>query len=398
MIQVESADQFLKQVSGSVAEGERIRLCLQCGSCSGVCPFGFAMEFPPQAIIASLRAGELKPMLDTDSIWLCVSCYACTNVCPAKIPLTPGLLSSVKAEKLMKSSVPTELQDALVNARKYGNTVGESPRKRADWAADFTVEVPILAKTKKPVDVLWYVGDYPSYHARVQQVTRATAKIFKALGVSFGILGPEEQSDGDVFHLAGERGLFELLASKNAKTFEKYEFKEIVTTDPHAYNTFKHEYPKLGYRFPVRHYAQFLHAHLDRLRSLMKNKLEARVAYHDPCGLGRANDNHIYEEPREIIEAIPGAELVEMGHNRTTSICCGGGGGGMWLDGFAWEKAGTRTSEWRIHEAVAAGAQILAVACPYETPRFDDAVKSTNHAKDIAVKDIAELVADAIQG
>jgi heterodisulfide reductase subunit C len=123
-------------------------------------PFGFAMEYPPQGIIASLRAGELKPLLDSDSIWLCVSCYACTNICPAKIPLTPGLLAGVKAEKLLQGSVPKELQDALTNARRYGNTVGESPKKRADWFRDFTFEVPLLAKLKKPVDVLWYVGDY----------------------------------------------------------------------------------------------------------------------------------------------------------------------------------------------------------------------------------------------
>jgi Fe-S oxidoreductase len=130
----------------------------------------------------------------------------------------------------------------------------------------------------------------------------------------------------------------------------------------------------------------------------MTHSLGARVAYHDPCGLGRANDNHIYDEPRRVLQAIPGLELVEMGHSRSTSICCGGGGGGMWLDGFSWEKAGTRPSEWRVQEAFAAGAQVLAVACPYETPRFDDAVKSTNHAKDIVVKDIAELVSDAIHG
>lgn len=398
MIRVESAAQFLDQVSDSVVDGEKIRRCLQCGSCSGVCPFGFAMEHPPQNMIATLRAGEIEPLIESDSIWLCVSCYACTNACPANIPLTPGLLARTKAGKLLAGSVPAELQEALTHARRYGNTFGESPRRRADWLKDFTVDVPIMAAQKKPVDVLWHVGDYPSYHPRVQMVSRAFAKILHILGVSFGILGPEEQTEGDVFHLAGERGLFELLAGKSAKIFSKYEFKTILTTDPHAFNTLKHEYPKLGHRFPVEHYTRYLHARLADLAPLMTHELGKRVAYHDPCGLGRANDNHIYEEPRALLAAIPGAALVEMGHNRTTGICCGGGGGGMWLDGFSWERAGSRPSEWRVQEAAAAGAEILAVACPYETPRFEDAVKSKGLAGRLEVKDIAELVSEAIHG
>ncbi len=396
MVQVDSAIQFLEKVSESVIDGEKIRRCLQCGSCSGVCPFGFAMEHPPQKIIAQLRAGDLEPVLESDSIWLCISCHACTNICPAGIPLTPGMLAGMKTEKLMKASVPQELQDSLTNARSRANTMGESPKKRADWVKSAGVDVPIMAKHKQPVDVLWIVGDYPSYHSRVIEVSKAMAKIFTAMGVSFGILGPEEWSDGDIFHLAGERGLFELLAGKNAKALKKYKFKMVVTTDPHIYNTFTHEYPKLGYDFPVRHYTQFLCENMEKLKSLLTKSLDKKVTYHDPCGLGRANDNHIFDEPRELINAIPGVEMVEMGHNKTTSICCGGGGGGMWLDGFSWEKAGTRTSEWRVREAVATGAQVMAVACPYETPRFDDAVKNLGHQNEIVVKDIAELLAEAI--
>jgi Fe-S oxidoreductase len=214
--------------------------------------------------------------------------------------------------------------------------------------------------------------------------------------VDFGILGPEEQSDGDSQRLAGERGLFELLATKNAKAMAKYSFKEVLTTDPHAYNAFKHEYPRLGFNFPVKHYTQFLAERLDQLKPMLKNELVMRVAYHDPCYLGRANDNNIYEEPRQLLAAIPGVELVEMSHSRANSLCCGGGGGGMWLDGFAWEQTKSRSSEWRVHEAATAGAQVLAVACPYETPRFDDAVKNTGNQGTLAVKDIAELLADAM--
>jgi Fe-S oxidoreductase len=126
----------------------------------------------------------------------------------------------------------------------------------------------------------------------------------------------------------------------------------------------------------------------------LKQEVEARVTFHDPCYLGRANG--VYDEPRQLLEAIPGVELVEMAHNRSASLCCGGGGGGMWLDGFQWEKAHTRLSEWRVREAVTAGANILVVACPYESPRFEDAAKMVQEAGQLAVKDIAEMLAEAM--
>ena len=219
--------------------------------------------------------------------------------------------------------------------------------------------------------------------------------MLNALNIKFGILGPEENSDGDTQSFTGEWGLFELLARKNIKAMGKYRFKEIITADPHAFNALKHEYPRLGFSKTVKHYTQFLAERLDQLKPLLKNSLERRVTYHDPCYLGRANKNNIYEEPRELLEAIPGVELVEMSHNRELSICCGGGGGGMWLDGYSWEKAHTRTTDWRINEAVHAGADVLAVACPYETPRFEDAVKSTGHEGELMVKDIVELLAES---
>lgn len=399
-----SAD-FLHRIAEAVPDGDRVQLCLQCGACSGVCPFGFIMKYPPHGMIAALRAGMLDDLLDADTGWMCISCYACTEVCPAKIPVTAGLTTRVKEEMLLAGNVPTELQDALEKAQRYFNPLGESPRKRAEWASDLLPEIPLLAKFKEPVDVLWFVGDYASYHPRVTPATRAFAKILHALGVKFGILGPEEVSDGDSLRLAGEIGLYEMLVEKNAQAFGKYEFNEIITTDPHAFNALKNEYPTLDVVYPVRHYTQFLAEHIEDLAGSMKDGFEALVAYHDPCYLGRVNG--IYDEPRRLLEAIPGVDLVEMSHHRQNSLCCGGGGGGMWLDGFQWEKAHVRLSEWRVQEAVAAlgksdngeednRRRILAVACPYETPRFDDATKTVRGAQGLEVMDIAELLAEAM--
>ena len=200
-----------------VTDGERIRACLQCASCSGVCPFGHIMDFPPGKMIALLRANMFDKVLDKDTVWMCVSCYACTEFCPAKIPLTPGLLTRAKEELLLAGTIPSELQDALENTQRYGNPLGESPRKRAEWAADIEPEVVIMRKAQRPMDALWFVGDYASYHPRVQKATKALAKILNTLKVNFGILGPEETSDGDSQRLAGESGLFEVLAEKNGR-------------------------------------------------------------------------------------------------------------------------------------------------------------------------------------
>ena len=385
---------FYEQVLEATPDGERLRLCLQCGDCSGICPFGYLMVHPPSRMIAHLRADRFDKVLSNDTVWMCVSCYACTAVCPSQIPLTPGLMARTKEELILAGNVPAELQSALENSQRYGNPLGESPRKRADWATGITPEVKILGKVRKEVDVLWFVGDYSSYHPRVQQVSKALARVLIALGVDFGILGPEESSDGDSQRLAGERGLFEMLAEKNGLAFGKYAFKEIITTDPHAYNAIKNEYPGLDISYPVRHYTEYLAERIDQLKPLLKKEVKAKVAYHDPCYLGRANG--IYDQPRMILQAIPGIELVEMAHNYKNSLCCGGGGGGMWLDGFQWEKAHVRLSEWRVSEALAAGAEILAVACPYESPRFEDAAKTVPGAGQIIVRDIAELLSQAM--
>lgn len=402
-------------------DGERTKSCIQCGTCGGVCPYGFCMEYTPRKIIYALRMGEFDEVMESDKAWMCVSCYACAQSCPQQIPLTAGLMTQLKEGLLLSGNIPGELQEALENSQRYGNPMGESPRKRVDWTKGLEKPVPILGKEKRPVEVLWFVGDYASYHPVVRESTKALAKILQALEVDFGILGPEEVSDGDSQRMAGEYGLFEMLADKNGKAFNKYEFKEIITSDAHAYNAIKNEYPKLGICFPVKHYTQFLAERLDQLKPMLKNEVDAIVGFHDPCYLGRVNE--IYNEPRMLLEAIPGVELVEMSHNRSNSLCCGGGGGGMWLDGFQWDIAETRTSEWRVQEMVAAlpleefisvleekpklkrkGKQekkeseehILAVACPYEKPRFEDASKVVEKANDLIVMDISELLAKSI--
>jgi Fe-S oxidoreductase len=249
-----------------------------------------------------------------------------------------------------------------------------------------------MAKEKKPVDLLWYVECHYSYHQRGKDAAVALARILDALGADFGILGHEEKCAGEDMRLGGEKGLFELLAEQNIAAMGKYQFQKLLVTDPHAFNAFKHFYPALGGDYDVIHYSQYLAPKMEGLS--LPQKIAKRVTFHDPCYLGRHNGE--YEAPRQVLRAIPGLELVEMERNRENSACCGGGGGGMYLDGYLATFQKERLSEVRVKEAVATGAEIMVVACPYEVSRFEDAVKSTGNEGKLQVLDLAEIVAKAM--
>lgn len=291
-------------------------------------------------------------------------------------------------------AIPAELQEALENTAKYGNPLGQPARKREAWVKDAGVPVPILHQIQRPVEWLWWVECYPSYHPRGIDASIALARIFNALGLDFAILGREEKCAGDSQRLAGERGLFEMLAEENIRTLAKYEFQHIVVTDPHALNAFRKHYPKLGGQYDVWHYTTLLARELPKLQPLLTKSLPYRVTFHDPCYLGRHNGE--YDAPRQLIQALPGVEFVEMLRCRENSYCCGGGGGGMWLDSFAAGHQRRRLSEERVLEAVSTGADTLVVCCPYEVSRFEDAAKSTGVEGRLRVRDIAELLAEAM--
>ncbi|MCU0294081.1 MAG: (Fe-S)-binding protein, partial [Thermoanaerobaculaceae bacterium] len=290
--------------------------------------------------------------------------------------------------------VPAELQGSLSNTMRYGNPMGESPRKRAAWADTAGVPVPILRDLGRPVDVLWIVECYAAYYPRGQDNARATARVLAALEVDFAILGAEEKCAGECARLVGEKGLFDTLREQNAATFAKYEYASLLTSDPHAYDAFRFVYPSFGLDRPVDHTTPFLAARLDALRPRLTRNLGYRITYHDSCVLGR--HNHMHDEPRRILEALPGVSLVEMTHNRDNTICCGGGGGGMWLDTHYKAKGQPRLSDRRVEEAAATGADVLAVSCPYEVPRFEDSLKVLGYDDRMVVRDVMELVAEAL--
>jgi dimethylglycine catabolism B len=377
-------------------EGRRVLTCIQCGTCAGTCPYGELMQYPPRRIIGMLRAGELEKVFTSDSLLNCVACYACTAKCPRGIDLTGVLLPLVKEQVLPRlPEMPAELQKALENTLRHGNPMGESPRKRAAWVKTAGVPVRILPEDPRPVDVLWFVECYSAYHPRGQDNARATAKILNAMRIDFAILGNEEKCAGECSRLSGEPGLFNSLMEYNMLVLGKYKFNIIVTSCPHAYDAFHYRYKVLGFNYELMHIVPFLAKYVDRLQPMLKRKASYKVTYHDSCCLGR--HNHLYEEPRRVLQAIPGITLVEMTHNRINTICCGGGGGGMWLDTYYKAKGYERLSERRVKEAIATGADILAVACPYEISRFEDALKVLGYEKKMIVRDIVELLAEMME-
>ena len=372
--------------------GESLGWCYQCAKCVGVCPVDIVGDYGPRKIHRDVLRGT--SLLDHPNLWLCTTCANCLRVCPKEVDMIRIMPAAREAAINRGTEIPPELQKVFEATDRYGNPLGENPRKRVDWTKSAGVPVPIIAQLKRPVDVLWYVGSYPSYHPRGMDAARALARIFHALGVDFAILGIEEKEDGDSIRLAGEKGLFEKLAEANIKTFAKYPFARLVVFGPHEYNAFKNEYPKLGGEYAVQHYTQFLAEHLDRLTALMTRRVERVVTYHDPCYLSRHNGE--YEAPRALLRAVPGVTLIEMPRTRENGYCCGGGGGGMWLDSFSRDHVRMRLSDRRVTEAVETGAQTLGICCPYEVSRFEDAVKSTGNDGRLDVRDIAELIDQAM--
>ncbi len=368
--------------------GESLGWCYQCGKCVGVCPVDIVGDYGPRKIHRKVQIG--LSLLEDPDLWLCTTCMNCLRVCPKQVDMIQIMPAAREAAINEGKAIPPELQKVFEVTDRYGNPLGGNPRARADWVKGAGVPVPIIAQLKRPVDVLWYVGSYPSYHPRGIDAARALARIFHALEVDFAILGVEEKEDGDSIRLAGERGLFEKLAEANIKTFAKYRFKRLVVFGPHEYNAFRNEYPKLGGQYEVRHYTQFLVEHLDRLRALMITFVNRTATYHDPCYLSRHNGE--YEAPRALLRAIPGLTLVEMPRTRENGYCCGGGGGGMWLDSFSRDYTRMRLSDRRVSEAVETGASTLSICCPYEVSRFEDAVKATGHEGRLDVRDIAGLI------
>jgi Fe-S oxidoreductase len=373
--------------------------CTRCGRCQDVCPAytsGFSLS--PRDIMIKLDTYMWQPtngqtmigdIISPDELWACTSCQACVNICPV---FNDQLSSIVDMRRylVLEGDVDPQLQDALANLGRYGNSFGKSDRMRAKWTKP--IQPKIIDARRDEVEYLWFVGDYASYHASMIDKTVMMADVFQSIGLDFGILYDGERNSGNDVRRVGEEGLFDMLAEKNLITLSKSTFKTILTSDPHSYNTLKNEYSEYGDdRFSVLHYTQLFDQMFSSGQLEVINKLGYKVTYHDPCYLGRYNGE--YEAPRRVMSAL-GCELVEMPRSKENTFCCGAGGGRIWMEDPP--EVTERPAESRVKEAASLpGVSILVVTCPKDLVMFQDAVKTAGLEDKIVVKDLVELIVEA---
>ncbi len=364
--------------------GEDITLCFQCGTCTGVCPWTMVRDFNIRKL---LREGMLGLEGEQpEDIWLCVTCGNCAANCPRGVSII-DLVRSMRAIMAETGSMPKSIRGMLGGQRDKGNPFLSEPEDRNKWALDAKTEVPAY---DKEADWMLYTCCAASFDPANHGILSSLAEILNSAGVSYGLAPADVVCCGDSVREAGDSALYQSLAAKNIERFDSLEATRVLTTSPHCHNAFANDYPEFGSSSESSHYTQ-LFADLLRDEKLKMTKTSARtVTYHDPCYLGRHNG--IYDEPRQVISAIPGVKFVEMKRIRENSVCCGGGGGGMFME----IDKDQRFADLRVAEALETGADTLATACPYCKVMFRDSIARMNAQDRIEVLDIAELVKEVL--
>lgn len=398
---IKPPDEFKKttEFAQSPAELKKywdLTLCIKCSICNSACPAAIDEKFlGPSALTATYRfltdsrdqssSQRLKPM--ADNIWLCTQCNSCTLFCPKTLSCANAIVDD-HSLIVETGDIPKTVKDVLESVYKYHNPMATHQNKRTEWAKDLNVKT---YPTATGTNVLFFTCCSNTFDLRNQETARIMTGIFDKLGVSFATLGAEEWCCGDHMLRLGEKGLFEELAAHNVALFKQFNAGKIVTISPHCYNTFKNDKPYSDAKLNVQHYTEFLAEAIEQGKIKPTKRVARRVAYHDPCFLGKRND--VFDAPRKILRSIEGLELVEMRRTRQSSFCCGGGAGRVWTEDAEPEK---RPCVDRIKEALSLGVDTVAVACPYCVTTLEDAVKVLDVENKIVVKDVAELLKEAL--
>jgi Fe-S oxidoreductase len=378
--------------------------CADCGRCSDKCPANAAgRPLSPRFLTIKARDYSFKhypvfarsdgsqPLVggiySQDEIWSCTTCGACEEECPLLIEYIDKIVD-LRRGLIDSGNVPQSLQKPLKALESRGNPYGKLEKKRAEWATakDFVESCRVrILDGKETADTLYFVDSITSYDSRMQSIGRATAKILSRSGANFGILGAKEKDSGHEVRRFGEEMLFRALRDDNAQAIQASRVQRIVTADPHAFNALRHDYKNLP---PVEHISQLI------ARQVRSGQLELKpvengnnvYTYHDPCYLGR--HNQIYDEPRHVLDAIPGLQRVEMKRSRDRSFCCGGGG----LMLFYEPKEEQRMGVLRVQMAAEAGVNVIVTACPYCMAHIEDAIKVAGLEGKMTAIDLTELV------
>ena len=367
------------------AGGEIFKLCFQCGLCDAVCPWNRVRPFSMRKLIREAAFGLTE--IDGEDLWRCTTCGTCPTQCPRgvkQIDVAVALRRVATEYEVFPASVKSA-RTARASLISEGNPLQGDRQKRAEWAKDLPVKT-----FNEDMEALYFVGCYLSYDPRMRKVAIATSNILNKAGVAFGILGDRENCCGESIRKTGSEAVFKTLAKENIKTFIEMGVKKIIVSSPHCFHTFKNEYPEFMVHFEVVHINQYLLELIQSGRLELKGELPETVTYHDPCYLGRHNG--IYDEPRNILNQVPGLELVEMENFGKNSLCCGGGGGRIWMDTPKEE----RFSDIRLEQAKAVGAKILATSCPYCITNFEESRLNLEYEDLVEIKDITEIINDML--
>ncbi len=405
--------------------------CVECGRCTNMCPAtGTGKLLSPMDLIVKMRnhltekgaaitsksawlpafafanttANQLAQqgigtydvqligdVMTEEEIWACTTCRNCEDQCPVMNEHVDKIIDLRRYLVLTEGKMNPDAQRALTNIERQGNPWGMSRKERENWRTGkegiHVQTVKEAEKAGETFEYLFFVGSMGSFDKRSQRIAQSLARILNKAGIRFAILGNKEKNSGDTPRRLGNEFLFQELALANIDLFQKHKVKKIITIDPHAYNTFKNEYPEFGLEdVEVYHHTELLAQLLKDGRLTPTYEVEDTVVYHDSCYLGRYNE--MYDPPREILKAIPGVTVVEMERNRENAMCCGAGGGLMWME----EEVGTRVNVARTEQALAVNPTVIGSGCPYCLTMLSDGAKAKEVEEKVKTLDIVEIL------
>lgn len=408
--------------------------CTECGRCQSQCPaWNTEKPLSPKLLMMGLREhayakiplldqdadtlteeqqkelerpligdAEMYGVIDPDVLWSCTNCGACVQQCPVDIEHVDHIDDMRRFQVLVESNFPTELNNIFKGLERKGNPWGMNPKNRLDWTKglDFEVkQVGVDVESLDEVEWLFWVGCAGAFEDRAKKTTQAVAELLNTAGVDFAILGDGETCTGDPARRAGNEIVFMQLAMENSEVLKETKAKKVVSTCAHCFNSLKNEYAEFGVELEVVHHTQLLNRLVreGRLKPVAPAaaKPEKTITYHDPCFLGR--HNQVYEAPRELLNVIPGATFAEMPRNSERSFCCGAGGARMWME----ENLGSRINVNRTQEAVATGADQIAVGCPFCRVMLSDGLTAQQAAgearEEVEVLDVAQMLLASVK-
>ena len=393
--------------------------CAVCGRCTVNCPANISgkplspmdlvehikdnlLEVAPALKNAHADSQEMERIADekplfNDSfteewVWNCVTCGACEEECPVLVEHIDSIVDMRRHLVMTEAKMPPSAEQALRSLETRGHPWRGTQATRLDWTQGLNVNV--LSESNgdgAEIDVLFWVGCTPALEERSRNTAKAMARVLDRAGVRYAILGMEESCNGDPARRIGHEYLYQTLAQQNIELLNKYKITRIVTTCPHCFNTLKNEYPQLGGQYQVEHYATFVQRLIEEGRLKLGKPIDTVLTYHDSCYLGRHNG--VYDEPRRIIEAIPGVKLQEVPlRNRERGFCCGAGGGHMWME----ESSGRRINHVRTEQVLETNPQVVGVSCPFCLQMFKEGIESAGRT-DVRAVDVIELVAESVE-